>query len=185
MVNRVRIIKKYLNRKLYDTVASKYITIAQIADMLKNDIDLKVLDNETGEDITNVVMAKVIVDREVKSISKNEKDKKTLKDIITTPGESIHSYINKTKKNVKEELDRLIKKNDISVILKYLQGIYDTSYKSISLMIDEKINDFDELVKEKMNNLYPVNILKDINKMKKEIKELKTKIKNIEGKLDE
>lgn len=61
-----RIIKRYGNRKLYDTEASRYVTLERIAQLVREGHDVRVLDNETGEDLTAVVFAQIIFEEQKK-----------------------------------------------------------------------------------------------------------------------
>ncbi len=58
------LIKRYANRKLYNTETSRYITLKGIAELLENDQEVRVIDNETGEDITSVTLSQILVDTE-------------------------------------------------------------------------------------------------------------------------
>jgi polyhydroxyalkanoate synthesis repressor PhaR len=58
------LIKRYANRKLYNTQTSRYITLKGIAELLEADEDVRVIDNETGEDITSVALSQILVDSE-------------------------------------------------------------------------------------------------------------------------
>jgi polyhydroxyalkanoate synthesis repressor PhaR len=58
------LIKRYANRKLYNTESSRYITLKGIADLLEADQEVKVIDNESGEDITSVTLSQILVDTE-------------------------------------------------------------------------------------------------------------------------
>jgi polyhydroxyalkanoate synthesis repressor PhaR len=55
-----RIIKRYSNRKLYDTRGSSYVTLLQIAEMIRNGEDVQIIDNATKEDKTDVTLALII-----------------------------------------------------------------------------------------------------------------------------
>lgn len=55
-----RLIKRYANRKLYDSQASRYVTLDAIADLVRAGEDLRIIDNDTGEDLTAVTFAQVI-----------------------------------------------------------------------------------------------------------------------------
>ncbi len=57
-------IKKYANRRLYDTDSSSYITLDRLAVMIREGRDFEVLDAKTGEDITHQVLTQIIVDEE-------------------------------------------------------------------------------------------------------------------------
>ena len=58
------LIKRYANRKLYNTATSRYITLRGIAELLEEDQEVQVIDNETGEDITSVTLSQILVDTE-------------------------------------------------------------------------------------------------------------------------
>lgn len=60
----MRVIKKYPNRRLYDTEKSKYITLSEVHDIIKSDKDFKVVDAESGEDITRSILVQIIIDQE-------------------------------------------------------------------------------------------------------------------------
>lgn len=62
----VRLIKRYGNRKLYDTKASAYITLDGIAALVRGGQDVRVIDNDSGEDLTALVFAQVIVEEQKK-----------------------------------------------------------------------------------------------------------------------
>lgn len=59
-----RIIKRYANRKLYDTQRSHYVTLEQIAEMIRNGEEVRVLDNNSKEDLTSVTLAQIIFEEE-------------------------------------------------------------------------------------------------------------------------
>jgi polyhydroxyalkanoate synthesis repressor PhaR len=59
-----RVIKRYSNRKLYDTQSSQYVTLEQIAQMIRAGEDVKVLDNSSKEDLTSVTLAQIIFEEE-------------------------------------------------------------------------------------------------------------------------
>ena len=58
------LIKRYENRKLYNTQTSRYITLKGISELLEDDEEVQVIDNESGEDITSVTLSQILVDTE-------------------------------------------------------------------------------------------------------------------------
>ena len=56
------VIKKYPNRRLYDTSGSRYINLEDVAGLVRNGNDVQVVDAQTGEDITRVTLTQIIVD---------------------------------------------------------------------------------------------------------------------------
>ncbi len=60
------VIKKYANRRLYNTATSSYVTLDHLAQMVKENTDFVVYDAKTGEDITRAVLTQIIVEEEGK-----------------------------------------------------------------------------------------------------------------------
>ncbi|MGF1611431.1 MAG: polyhydroxyalkanoate synthesis repressor PhaR [Kiloniellales bacterium] len=59
-------IKKYANRRLYNTATSSYVTLEHLCQMVKDGVDFVVYDAKTGEDITRPVLTQIIVEEEAK-----------------------------------------------------------------------------------------------------------------------
>ncbi len=64
--NKSVIIKKYANRRLYNTDTSTYVTLDDLAGMVRNECDFVVYDAKTGEDLTHSVLTQIIVEQESK-----------------------------------------------------------------------------------------------------------------------
>lgn len=86
-----RIIKRYSNRKLYDTKDSRYVTLLQIADMVRAGEDVQIIDNATKEDKTDVTLA-LIISEELKARPRGI-PLATLKALIRQRGEKILSQL--------------------------------------------------------------------------------------------
>jgi polyhydroxyalkanoate synthesis repressor PhaR len=63
-MNESRVIKKYPNRRLYDTVESRYITLADIRRLVMEKVDFVVIDKKTQDDITRSILLQVIAEQE-------------------------------------------------------------------------------------------------------------------------
>ena len=59
-------IKKYANRRLYDTESSAYITLDRLAQMVREGREFEVVDAKSGDDITRQVLTQIIVDEEAR-----------------------------------------------------------------------------------------------------------------------
>lgn len=60
----IRLIKKYKNRRLYDTETSQYITLEQLQRYVVDGIAFRIEDSETGKDLTNAVLLQILVEME-------------------------------------------------------------------------------------------------------------------------
>jgi polyhydroxyalkanoate synthesis repressor PhaR len=59
-----RLIKKYPNRRLYDTEESRYITLAEVKDLVMNAVSFRVVDSQTEADITRAILLQIIMEQE-------------------------------------------------------------------------------------------------------------------------
>src|SRR3712207_2415373 len=87
----VKIIKRYQNRKLYDTHESSYVTLDEIAKMIKSGEDLRVIDNKTKNDITAATLTQLLYESERKA--KTQPSVELLKEIIRHGDGSFSGYI--------------------------------------------------------------------------------------------
>jgi polyhydroxyalkanoate synthesis repressor PhaR len=86
-----KVIKRYANRKLYDTERSCYVTLEEISAMIKRGEEVKVVDNKSGEDLSAVTLAQIIFEEEKKS---SKMPLKFLRNIIQGSQETIGGFIN-------------------------------------------------------------------------------------------
>src|SRR5207245_5815976 len=84
-------IKKYANRRLYDTESSAYITLDRLAQMVREGREFEVVDAKTGEDITRTVLTQIIVDEEARGATMLPLN--FLKQIIGLYGNSMQNFV--------------------------------------------------------------------------------------------
>jgi polyhydroxyalkanoate synthesis repressor PhaR len=82
-----RVIKRYSNRKLYDTKDSRYVTLLQIAEMVRSGEEVQIIDNNTKDDLTEITLAQIIYE-EQKAHSRSV-PLQTLKELIHTRTEKV------------------------------------------------------------------------------------------------
>lgn len=85
------IIKKYANRRLYNTQTSSYVTLDHLAAMVKNGIEFEVQDARTGDDITRSVLTQIIFEEEAKGQSLLPI--KFLRQLIRFYGDSLQTFV--------------------------------------------------------------------------------------------
>jgi polyhydroxyalkanoate synthesis repressor PhaR len=84
-------IKKYANRRLYDTESSAYITLDRLAQMVREGREFEVVDAKTGEDITRQVLTQIIVDEESRGSTMLPLN--FLKQLIGLYGNSMQNFV--------------------------------------------------------------------------------------------
>lgn len=110
----MKTIKRYANRKLYDTETSSYVTLEQIAAMVRQGVEFRIVDNRSKRDITSLTLAQILCEEEKRASSR-----------LTLPAlrsliRSGEAFINKRvraplyemKDRTAETVDRLIRRAD-------------------------------------------------------------------------
>jgi polyhydroxyalkanoate synthesis repressor PhaR len=143
-----RVIKRYSNRKLYDTKDSRYVTLLQIADMVRAGEDVQIIDNATKEDKTDVTLA-LIISEELKARPRGI-PLATLKALIRQRGEKILSQLREgpigklMPKDSNEGEGRLSsvpppQEDDVSQSKDAHKGIVRSTIEQVQQTIDERI----------------------------------------------
>lgn len=178
----VRIVKRYQNRKLYDTQNSCYVTLDEIGQMVKLGEDVKVIDNRSGDDLTSITLTQIIFEEEKKK--KSLLPLATLKKIIQSGGESLASLIQKpittavsSITNVKGEAERVIDKlkDEIEDSGTFVKDFIHRAHKSV--------DELQHKVEEKFKNPFGSNLKTKIPNLKNEIRSLRKKVASLERKL--
>lgn len=143
----VRIIKRYGNRKLYDTKKSVYVTLADLAKMVRDNEQFVVIENKTKNDITALTLTQVIFENEKKATEFMPVI--TLSDIIKTTG-NISKYLLKFGLFTQEQMLKQKKQ-------KVRNPFQDFSHTSLSLEFQEEIKTTTHI--DKSENALPVGIL--------------------------
>lgn len=86
-------IKKYANRRLYNTATSSYVTLDHLAEMIKEKVDFVVYDAKSGNDITRSVLTHIIVEQESKG--QNLLPTSFLRHVISFYGDSLEAVVPK------------------------------------------------------------------------------------------
>ena len=84
-------IKKYANRRLYDTESSSYITLDRLGEMIREGRDFEVVDARTGDDITHQVLTQIIIEEEARGTTLLPVN--FLRNIISMYGDSMQSMV--------------------------------------------------------------------------------------------
>jgi polyhydroxyalkanoate synthesis repressor PhaR len=178
----VRIVKRYQNRKLYDTHNSCYVTLDEIGLMVKQGEDVKIIDNRTGDDLTTVTLTQIIFEEEKKK--KSLLPLSTLKNIIQSGGESLASFFQKplntavsSISNVRGEAER--------VIVKLKDEFEDggTFVKDFLHRANISVDELQQKVEDRFRNPFGKNLQHKLPQLKSEIRALRKKVATLERRL--
>jgi polyhydroxyalkanoate synthesis repressor PhaR len=90
-----KIVKRYSNRKLYDTERSKYVTLDEIAKMIKAGEEVTIIDNESKEDLTSVTLTQIIFEEEKRE---SRMPLSMLRNLIQSGGETLQGFFDRSVK---------------------------------------------------------------------------------------
>ena len=96
------LIKRYANRKLYNTETSRYITLKGIAELIEQGEEVRVIDNATGEDITSIALSQILVDNER---SNRSVPGTVLTDLIQRSGDALYNALRRSVGDASESLE--------------------------------------------------------------------------------
>lgn len=178
----MRVIKRYPNRKLYDTYTKEYINLKGVAALIQEDQEIRIVDNATGEDLTSVTLTQIILNHE-KEIG-GIVPRSFLAGLIQQGGERLAAFQNifippiGLKHYVEQEIilrtDKLIETGEITtsdaeMIREKLLAQDSSQLSGEHLLIDE----------------YIFKLLETLNiPSKDDLKRLKMQLENLADKLD-
>jgi polyhydroxyalkanoate synthesis repressor PhaR len=179
-----RIIKRYQNRKLYDTEASAYVTLDDIAGLIKQGEDVKVVDNKTKKDLTSLTLTQIIFEEE--KHQKSILPLATLKRLVASGGESISDFIdrhiipglnsfNQVRRDLEAYINRLIHRGKLDPdegkrLLADLVGGGQKGLEEATAPIEAKVNEM-------------LDLLKSLATLSKEVGRLEERVEELESKL--
>ena len=184
----MRIIKRYANRKLYDTQESRYVTLDQISHMIRAGEDVQVLDNNTKEDLTSVTLAQIIFEEEKKK--RSFLPLSALRNIIQTGGESFEHLVSQISESA-ERVGRVFRHENGELVDsegKPLPQAEAESHNFITAFresfqgsIDEWQRRLDESMNTALESVSPLAPLqKEVQKLRDRLEEMEKKLHRLE-----
>ncbi len=182
----IRIIKKYQNRKLYDTKTSCYVTLDDIARLIKTGEEVKVVDNQTKGDVTAIILTQILYDQE--KYKKSIMPITMLKNMVQSGSGSVYEFMQKyvtqsvsNIHNAKVEAERYIERLVAQGELSKIEGknLAKDLIHSAQRGVDEIQNKIDERIKTTLTKM------KKVTDLQTNISHLHKKLDNIERRLDD
>ena len=178
-----KVIKRYTNRKLYDTVESRYVTLDEIAQMVKAGTEVQVLDNRTKEDLTSVTLAQIIFEQEKKT---SKMSLRTLKDLIRHGGERAAQIVEDTQAELRGRVEavRAAAEQRVQTIIKTGQQTTDRA-KELVAASQDSVAQFQKRVDERVRTAVESmgsfsDLRRDLAQLNDRIAELEKKLKDLE-----
>ena len=172
-------IKRYQNRKLYDTQNSTYVTLYDISRMIKEGSDVQVIDNSTKEDLTAVTLTQILFEEEKKK--KSLLPLGALKKIIQEGGDTIKDFLGKTIDTGVTSLSKA--KEEAEKVFDRIKDEITPDDGTLLQGVIHKTQDFSKKIDEKIKST--VESVTQVASLQSEIKILQKRIIQLERKLME
>lgn len=145
----IRVIKKYPNRRLYDTKISRYITLAEIKDLVMSYSDFKVIDAKTSEDLTRCTLMQIIAEEETKGQPLMTQE--ILKEFVRFYGDSMQAMMSRflehsiklfmeRRAGLKSPLNTILGANPVSLMQNIAEQNMDSWKTQTTVKEDNKTN---------------------------------------------
>jgi len=182
-ISKNRVIKRYTNRKLYDTEESRYVTLEEIAGMVKAGEEVQIVDNRTGNDLTEVTLAQILFEEQKKQTTRMPLS--MLKEIIRTSGSSITDFIQRRltqpvqsfKQEAERQVDKIVRRSESTVEEKARQ------VRDLFTSTQKALDDIQKKLDERIHNVF--DAVGSRAKFKEQLAALRKRIEDLETRLKE
>jgi polyhydroxyalkanoate synthesis repressor PhaR len=176
-----KVIKRYTNRKLYDTVESRYVTLDEIAEMIKAGAEVKVIDNRTKDDLTSVTLAQIIFEEEKKT---SKMSLETLRDLIRHGGEVAQRLVEGTQAELRGRVEavRQAAEQRVQHLISRGQATGDRARELVQTS-QETMTAMQRKVDERVRNA--VEGMTALGDARRQLDEMTTRLEQLERRLEE
>lgn len=180
-----RVVKRYANRKLYDTTSSRYVALDDVAAFVRRGDEVEVTDNETGEDLTAVTLAQIILEDERKK--KSFLSLPVLQDLVRYGGDALAEATKQGMEAFGEMRDAAEKR--VSELVPEAgggSGIIDDMLETSRRRIDDLQRRVDEGLKESVSRLREVpGIGPEVERLENGLREIEVRLRNLVDRADD
>jgi polyhydroxyalkanoate synthesis repressor PhaR len=198
----MRLIKRYRNRRLYDTQTSRTITQNDLVRLIGDGVSLKVVDSDTGEDVTMSVLGRLIA-RQAETLANDDESQRLFRRIIQIGGMKSMSILKNTvlasigafqvtKEKAEKVIDELIKRGEVSeserksAVMELLERAEKSTAgwrEKVSKEVKKAVDEVNKLGKEVKD--YKLVKQSDLTGLEEKINNLNASLQAIEKRLEE
>ncbi len=176
-----KVIKRYTNRKLYDTVESRYVTLDEIAEMIKAGAEVKIIDNRSKEDLTSVTLAQIIFEEEKKT---SRVSLEMLRDLVRHGGAMAQRLVEGTGAELRGRVEA-VRAAAQQRVQSFIQSGQQTSDRAKELVqtSQEAVSALQRKVDERVRAA--MEGMSSLGEVKRSLDEISRRIEGLEKRLDE
>lgn len=190
---KTRVIKRYKNRRLYDTLEKRTVKLEDVAQLVKKDVGFKVVDNATGKDVTVSVLSRILADAWSQDKKNLKQTSKLIRLLISKGGGITMDILKKsvlfglgvfdlTREKAEKIVDEMIKRGEMSqsdrakAVKEMLKG-HDERMEKLKKKIDDSVEKVTAKVRGKEKE--------ELSKLHKKIDDLTKIVEKLEKRLSE
>lgn len=176
-----KVIKRYTNRKLYDTVESRYVTLDEIAEMIKGGAEVKIIDNRTKDDLTSVTLAQIIFEEEKKT---SKMSLETLRDLIRHGGEMAQRIVEGTQSELRGRVEavRAAAEQRVQNLLTRTQATGDRA-KELMQASQEAMSSLQRRVDDRVRAA--MDGMSNLNEVRRQLDDISNRLRELERRLED
>jgi polyhydroxyalkanoate synthesis repressor PhaR len=173
-----RVVKRYSNRKLYDTTTSRYVALDDIAAMVRSGEEVEVTDNETGADLTAVTLAQIILEEERRRASFLSLS--LLRELVRSGGSTLADVTNRSLEALGEMREAAGRRVSEMVSESSRPAIFDEMLSGSRRRIEELQKRVDQGLKsslERLRNAPGIGV--DLERIENGLRDLEMRVKSL------
>ena len=176
-----KVIKRYTNRKLYDTEESRYVTLDEIAQLIKGGAEVKIIDNRTKEDLTSVTLAQIIFEEEKKT---SKVGLEMLRDLIRHGGHVAQRLVEGTQAELRGRVEavRAAAEQRVQTLLTKGQDTRDRALELVQAS-QEAMSALQRRVDERVRSA--VEGMSNLAEVRRQLEDIAQRLEGLERRLDE
>ena len=151
----VRLIKKYSNRKLYDTRSRQYVTLERIGELVRNGENIQVVDRQSGGDLTAITLSQVVLENERKR--SGAVSEKVLQQLVRAPREAVLGAV----------------KQSISAGEDFVRQVEERVVRPQELALEEAL--------ERTLRRLKIPSQRDLGRLERQVRELSNRVDQLQG----
>lgn len=173
-------IKRYSNRKLYDTSQSRYITLAELGEIIRRGENVEVIDNDTKADLTEMTLTQVLM-------TQQKQKQKGIRNLVSTQAELLLQRISVPAQQIRDEAIHQLEKQVVR-LKKYTDGRTETAEEQETAEgqeVSEKpatslLSKLESLKSSSDEKLLSILLVQRVEQLEKEVDDLRRRLELLE-----
>lgn len=168
----MKIIKRYTNRKLYDTESSSYVTLDEIARMVKEGVEFSIIDNRSKRDLTSLTLAQILCEQEKKQSS--FLPMQALKNLIRSGEDFFQRRVRAPLNEMRDRTQESLPPDLVPAVREFFEHFQHS--------LDESLHTVDEQVRRILDGMVHLpELQEELSSLQEELGRIETRVMELEA----